>query len=150
MGRFGSGRTAPARPVRCCRRSSRPPPTTSASSSSFQKTSRPSSVGGRSFERSSAPSGIRGGRTTILEDPAAVRRWSPSTLRCVSIPYDPDAQEVDVVSINAELLPFLDQFPQLELTKENLRQTRRELNRMSRAAVAAAPSVPSGHIGSSM
>ena len=40
------------------------------------------------------------------------------------------------MSINAELLPFLDQFPQLELTKENLRQTRSELNRMSLEAAA--------------
>ena len=40
------------------------------------------------------------------------------------------------MSINPELLPFLDQFPQLELTKENLRQTRRELNRMSLEAAA--------------
>ena len=40
------------------------------------------------------------------------------------------------MSIAPELLPFLDQFPVLELTRENLRQTRDELNSMSRQAVA--------------
>ena len=40
------------------------------------------------------------------------------------------------MSIDPQLLPFLDQFPQLDLTRENLRQIRKELNRMSLDAAA--------------
>ena len=41
------------------------------------------------------------------------------------------------MSIHPELLPFRDQFPTLELSSENLTQTRRELNRMSLEAASA-------------
>ena len=40
------------------------------------------------------------------------------------------------MSIDPQLLPFLDQFPTLELTRENLVQTRHELNRMTLETVA--------------
>ena len=41
------------------------------------------------------------------------------------------------MSIDPQLLPFRDQFPTLELTGENLVQTRRELNRMTLETAAA-------------
>lgn len=41
------------------------------------------------------------------------------------------------MSIDPQFLPFRDQFPTLELTGENLVQTRGELNRMTREAAAA-------------
>lgn len=41
------------------------------------------------------------------------------------------------MSIHPQLLPFRDQFPTLELTGENLTQTRRELNRMTLETAAA-------------
>ena len=41
------------------------------------------------------------------------------------------------MSIHPELLPFRDQFPTLELTSENLVQTRHELNRMTLETAAA-------------
>ena len=41
------------------------------------------------------------------------------------------------MSIDPQLLPFRDQFPTLELTSENLVQTRRELNRMTLETAAA-------------
>ena len=41
------------------------------------------------------------------------------------------------MSIDPQLLPFRDQFPTLELTRENLTQTRQELNRMTLETAAA-------------
>ena len=41
------------------------------------------------------------------------------------------------MNIDPQLLPFRDQFPTLELTRENLAQTRRELNRMTLETAAA-------------
>ena len=41
------------------------------------------------------------------------------------------------MNIHPQLLPFRDQFPTLELTRENLVQTRRELNRMTLETAAA-------------
>ena len=40
------------------------------------------------------------------------------------------------MTIDPQLLPFLDQLPKLELTRENLMLTRQELNKMSREAAA--------------
>ena len=49
------------------------------------------------------------------------------------------------MSIAPELLPFRDQFPTLELTRENLERTRHELNQMSLAAAASIEGF--GHVG---